>query len=191
MLDKISQLNTISTLLLIIGAILMILAIYLFKKADLLSYLKMKKRMPIKDDEIKLKDKKDKRIENKEIKKPVKEKPIKKKIIKKNVDEEETDLLKSNVDMHGDMQTELLPSNIDRDGDMETSYLAQDEPLTEILDLTGEEDTDILSEEEKDKLLEINKNKDEDDKIWAMPNDKFVTNKDEDVVETHADRKIN
>lgn len=191
MIDKINQLNTLAIILIIIGFFLLVLAFFIFKKNGLKDYLKMKNKIPVDKNPPKVKEppikpKKEIKIEKKKESKKIKHDE---KIISETGDEYtgdlETEPLKDNL---GEMETELLGD--DFNGNAETSLLIEDDPPTEFLIQSGEDDTEILSEEEKDKLMEDNKNKDEDDKVWGRPENEFISEKDKEIIETHADRKI-
>lgn len=179
MIEKINQLNVLSIMLLIAGISLLLLSIYLFKKNDLGGYLKMKNKIPTRDN--------DKNIDIIEDIKPVepsrKEKPTvrEKRHVPKRVE---------NPDKEGDLETDFLASNYDNEGSMETKPLIEEDPPTEFLLQEGDDETGILSEEDKNKLLEDNKNKHEDDRVWGRPENNFITDKEGEVVEIHGSRKI-
>lgn len=113
-----------------------------------------------------------------------KEKPITKK-------EKPVPIVVEDPDKEGDLETDLLTSNYDDEGSMETKPLIEEDPPTEFLLQEGDDETGILSEEDKNKLLEDNKNKHEDDRVWGRPENNFITNKEGEVVETHGNRRIN
>lgn len=187
MIDKINQLNTLALILIIIGFFLLVLAFIVFKKNKLKDYLKMKNKIPIDKNTPKIKElpiapKKEIKIKEKKIKIT---KEIKDEVGDENTGDLETEPLKDSL---GEMETDLLEN--DTGGNAETSLLIEEDPPTEFLIQSGEDDTEILSEEEKDKLMEDNKNKDEDDKVWGRPENEFISERDKEIIETHADRKI-